>query len=80
MDQRYTFEAEANAEAARNIVYIRPVEVEDLPSDVQAQIVGTQKTVFAVHNSDGERLAVVRDRKLAFMLARQNDMAPVNVH
>jgi hypothetical protein len=79
MDQRYNFEAEANAEAVRDIVYIRPVEVEDLPSDVQAQI-GAMKTVFAVHNSDGERLALVRDRKLAFMLARQNDMAPVNVH
>ena len=25
-------------------------------------------------------LALVRDRKMAFLLARQNDMAPVNVH
>ena len=79
MDQQYTFDAETQTEVVRKIVYVRPVEVEDLPSDVQAQI-GTLKTVFAVHNTDGERLAVVRDRKLAFMLARQHDMAPVNVH
>ena len=27
-----------------------------------------------------DRLALVKDRALAFALARQNDMAPVNVH
>ncbi|MYA88929.1 MAG: DUF1150 family protein, partial [Boseongicola sp. SB0662_bin_57] len=37
-------------------------------------------TVYAVHSSDGERLALVKDRSLAFILARQNDLAPVNVH
>jgi hypothetical protein len=36
--------------------------------------------IFAVHSADGERLALVRDRELAFVLARQNDLAPVNVH
>ncbi|PIV78887.1 MAG: DUF1150 domain-containing protein, partial [Rhodobacteraceae bacterium CG17_big_fil_post_rev_8_21_14_2_50_63_15] len=29
---------------------------------------------------EGERLALVRDRRLAFMLARQNNMEPVTVH
>jgi len=33
-----------------------------------------------VHDSDGQRLALVKNRKLAFALARQNDLAPVNVH
>ena len=61
------------------IVYVRPVAVEDLPDEMQ-QAVGDEKLLFAVHNADGERLAVVKDRKLAFMLARENDYAPVNVH
>ena len=36
--------------------------------------------LYAVHDADGQRLAVVRDRRLAFVLARQNDLAPVSVH
>ncbi len=62
-----------------NIVYVRPVQVADLPDEVQQQVAGLD-TLFAVHNAAGERLALVRDRKLAFVLARQNDMSPVNVH
>ncbi|MCK0150403.1 DUF1150 domain-containing protein [Marivita sp. S6314] len=62
-----------------NLVYVRPVEVADLPAEVQGEL-GNQKTIYAVHRADGERLALVKDRKLAFILARQNDLAPVTVH
>lgn len=61
------------------IVYVRPVAVADLPEDVRAHAVGLRE-IYAVYNADGERLALVRDRQLAFSLARQNDLAPVNVH
>jgi len=61
------------------IVYVRPVAFEDLPEDVQGQMQGAD-ALFAVHNADGERLALVRDERLAFVLARQNDLAPVYVH
>jgi hypothetical protein len=61
------------------IVYIRPVAVADLPAEVQAHA-GGLKTIYAMHDADGDRLALVRDRELAFVIARQNDMAPVNVH
>ena len=61
------------------IVYVRPVAVADLPEEVREQAEGIDQ-LFAVHNAEGERLALVRDRKLAFVLARQNDLAPVNVH
>ena len=61
------------------LVYIRPVEVTDLPEEVRDQAMGRDQ-VYAVHSSDGARLALVKDRKLAFALARQNDFAPVNVH
>ena len=60
-------------------VYVRPVNVSDLPADVQAQADGISQ-IYAVHTTDGERVALVRDRELAFTLARQNDYAPVNVH
>lgn len=75
MNQVYDF-AKADME---NIVYVRPVLVTDLPDEVQEQAEGLE-TLFAVHNAEGERLALVKDRKLAFLLARENDMAPVNVH
>jgi hypothetical protein len=75
MDHKYDF-GELDGD---KIVYVRPVQVVDLPKEVQ-NMAGGAKILFAVHNSDGERLALVRDRKLAFVLARQNDMAPVNVN
>ena len=67
-----------NLDAAR-LVYIRPVEIADLPEDIQVEAAGTKK-IYAVHSADGERLALVGDRSLAFALARQNDFAPVSVH
>ena len=61
------------------IVYVRHVNVSDLPAEVQNQAGGV-KQLYAVHRADGERLALVKDRQLAFILARQNDLAPVTVH
>ncbi|AUM73697.1 DUF1150 family protein [Paracoccus jeotgali] len=62
-----------------NIVYIRRVELDSLPDEVRQQVPGTD-SLYAVHGIDGERLALVKDRKLAFFLARQNDLSPVSVH
>jgi hypothetical protein len=61
------------------IVYIRAVRVADLPEGIQDQAEGLE-TIYAVHRSNGDRLALVKDRDLAFALARQNDLAPVGVH
>ncbi len=63
----------------QRIVYIRPVAVQDLPEEVQDQADGAE-TIYAVHDEDGERLALVKDRNMAFVLARQNNFAPVTVH
>ncbi len=75
MNTKYQFAPDAD----EKIVYVRPVATSDLPDEVQSQI-GSVKTVYSVHNTAGEQLALVKDRKLAFVLARQNDLAPVNVH
>lgn len=61
------------------LVYIRPVDVARLPDEMRAQVMG-RETVYGVHSPEGQCLALVKDRKLAFALARQNDFAPVNVH
>ena len=63
----------------RSIVYIRAVQVADLPAEVQAKV-GDLSTVYSVNRPDGERLALVADRTLAFVLARQHEMDPVTVH
>lgn len=61
------------------LVYVREVAVADLPEEVQAQAEGLE-TLYAIGSETGERLALVKDRKLAFLVARQNDMTPVSVH
>ena len=75
MDTKYDF----GPDAGEKIVYVRPVAVAELPDELRNQAMGLD-TVYAVHDATGERLALVKDRKLAFIVARQNDMAPVSVH
>lgn len=79
MDVKFENLPGAEAAAARAIVYVRPVAVAELSAELQEQAEGF-KTLYAVHRPDGERLALVAGRELAFALARQNDMAPVSVH
>jgi hypothetical protein len=75
MNTKYDF---ARLDEGRT-VYVRPVHTKDLPSELQSQM-GGLKTLYAVHDADGQRLALVKDRRMAFVLARQNDLAPVAVH
>lgn len=60
------------------IVYVRPVDFADLPQEVQEQA-ASKRDIYAVHAANGDRLALVHGQKLAFVLARQNDMSPVYV-
>ncbi|EBA04284.1 MAG: DUF1150 family protein [Paracoccaceae bacterium] len=75
METPYEFEEDG----PDRIVYIRSVEVAELPEDLRDQAEGRDQ-IYAVHSEDGERLALVRDRAMAFALARSNDLAPVAVH
>ncbi len=52
---------------ALQIAYVRPVEVDGQPA-------------YAVHAADGTTLAVVGNRDIAFITARQCDLEPVSVH
>ncbi len=71
-----TFE---NISSANRIVYVKAIDVSDLPKEVRDQADGLAQ-LYAVHNADGQQLALVADRRLAFQLARQHDYAPVPVH
>ncbi|MFT6024197.1 MAG: hypothetical protein ACI9PY_002322 [Ascidiaceihabitans sp.] len=61
------------------MVYVKPVEVADLPFEVRSQIEGVEQ-LFSVHDPEGQQLALVADRRMAFDLARQHDYAPQAVH
>ena len=59
-------------------VYVSAVNVADLPEVVAKGI--SQGRVYSLNSSTGDRLALVKDRSLAFVLARQNEFHPVAVH
>lgn len=63
----------------RQIVYVRPIKTAELPEEIQAQSEG-RDTLYAIHATSGEVLALVPDRQMAFVVARQNELAPVSVH
>lgn len=75
MDTKFDF---GGSDAAKT-VYIRQVETSTLPVEVRKQLEGID-SLYAVHDADGERLALVKERSLAFLLARQNELTPVSVH
>jgi hypothetical protein len=66
-----------------NTVYIREVDVEELKGagviPLDAAIPAKQR-FFALHAADGRRVAVVDDRDMAFVAARQHELEPVSVH
>lgn len=75
MNQPFDF----GPEKGNGIVYITPVSMDILPDDIRAQMPDAT-VIYSVNRADGERLALVRDREMAFMLARQHDFAPVSAH
>ena len=62
-----------------NIVYVKPVDAEALSDDILDQI-GDQKQLFAVHDAQGEQIAVVAHREVATLLAEQNNLEAVSLH
>ena len=74
MNEKFDFAPETG-----NTVYIRRVAMETLPDEIRQQAPDVE-ALYAVHGIDGERLALVKDRDMAFILARQNELTPVSVH
>ena len=78
MDTKFNF-GKLGVKMNDRVVYVKSVDVSGLPDDVR-EAAGNRAQLFALHDSDGQQLALVADRKMAFMLALQNDMRPVTVH
>ena len=74
MNEKFDFSPETG-----NTVYIRRVALDSLPDEIRQQVPDAD-ALYAGHGIDGERLALVKGRSLAFMLARQNELTPVSVH
>lgn len=67
--------------AGESLVYVRKVDIADLPDAVQQEArEGGLDELYALHRTDGEQVALVGDRVLAFDLALRNDLLPVSVH
>lgn len=62
--------------ASGAIVYVREADRDMLPEHLRKM----PGKMYAVHDPEGNCLAVSPDRALAFALARQNDLTPVSVH
>lgn len=61
------------------IVYIRSVKTAQLPKKIRLATGGLEE-VYAIHDENGEYLGLAKDRAMAFVYAKQHDMAPVSVH
>lgn len=70
----------------RKLVYIRAVIARDVMEDLRDEDgdinfdVRDEDVLYSVHSAEGERIALVGDRDLAFAAARQYEMNPVSVH
>lgn len=65
------------------IVYVRPVQVADLPEDIRSQVdtqIGGSEVIYSLHDPEGKQLALVANRQMAFQLAIAHDYAPVSTH
>lgn len=49
------------------LAYVRPAVVEG-------------RTVYTIHNADGNEIGVMAERDIAFAAVKQHDMEPVSVH
>jgi len=65
--------------AEAHTVYIRSVNVAELPEELRAQAEGME-VIYALHRSDGSRLALVANLGLASALALEHDLALVQLH
>lgn len=70
------YEAMSFPDDGQPIVYIRVASPDELPPGLQTG----ESPVYALHDAAGNRLALAADRKLAFALARKNDLTPMSVH
>lgn len=65
------------------LVYVRPISEAELQAILPANALeelDTSENLFAVHNADGQRLAIVEGRDAAFAAARAHSLNPTSLH
>ncbi len=60
-------------------VYVRPVDVSDLPEDIQQEL-GDIDKVYAICDDEGTQLALVNGQDLAYSVARHHDYEPYSLN
>ena len=63
----------------QQFIYLKPVSAAELPEELR-QEAGDIEIVFSVHNTEGEQVALVADKRVADALARQNELEVVALH
>ncbi|MGD9919228.1 MAG: DUF1150 family protein [Paenirhodobacter sp.] len=79
MNVKYDFADAAGVTDESRIVYVRAVAVADLPEEVREQAGGLDR-LYGLFDAQGEQLALVKDRRTAFFLARENEVTALSVH
>ena len=65
------------------LVYVRPITIHELEQILPANAIedlDATDELFAVHNADGERIAIVEGREAAFAAARAHKLTPSSLH
>jgi len=70
---------------APDLVYVREVKAKEVLAGATVEAVegidiDPNQILYAVHSADGERLAVLIDKKSAFAAATAHELVPVSVH
>ena len=66
-----------------NLVYVRPVDVDELENILPANAIeqlDMNDDLFAVHDADGNRLAIIEGREAAFAAAEAHELQPTSLH
>lgn len=70
---------------APDLVYVRQIKAREVLAGATVEDAGgidldPNQTLYAVHSADGERLAVLIDKKSAFAAATAHELVAVSVH
>jgi|GEM_PF-378444 len=63
-----------------NVVYIRAIARDEIPSDALVEFDDATLPLFAVFAEDGQQIALVEDQKVAFELAKEHRFSLHSVH
>lgn len=68
------------------LCYVRPVMAKDVRDEIEREAsevsdaFADDSVLYALHASDGSRIALMSDREIAFAAARQHEMEPHSLH